>query len=847
MKIPLSWLKDYIDIDLSLVDIARLLTNTGLEVDEITVIGLPMPTDTGKLEFRISGLPWSREHFVVAQIDEVMPHPNADRLVLCRLNDGKQELVVLTGAPNLFEYKGKGPLPQPIKVAYAREGAQLYDGHQPGQVLTTLKRATIRGVESFSMVCSEKELGISEEHEGIILLDLDAPTGTPLADYMGDAVYDVSILPNMIRNASVIGVAREVAAVTGKPLRMPKPVIQPKGESIKGKVSIQITDPTLNPRFVLGMLRNAKQVPSPYWVQRRLRLAGMRPINAVVDATNYVMLETGEPLHAFDYDVLVKRANGKAPTIITRPAKKGEKLVTLDNIERGLEDYTIMVCDTAGALSLAGVMGGLESEVTASTQNILLEGAAWNYVNVRRTTTHLHMSSEASFRFGRGVHPALAEQAVSLGLERMAQWSSGEIAPDRVDEYPAPYADPVVKITSQDVNRVLGIKLSGAEIVALLKRLEFECKVDGDEVSVKSPAHRIDIGTGVVGKADILEEIARLYGYDNIPETRLKSQLPPAHNDSMFTNEERVRDILSRLGLQEVINYRLTSVERELRLTPPNAPEKEDVYIRLANPFTPERSVMRRSLTASVLDLLERNIRLREHLALFEIGKVFWPVEGQPVPQEDQHLAIAMSGKRSLQSWDTPQGKNMDFYDLKGIMESLFAALHLPEVSFEHVEGTIYHPGKSARVMCGGKELGVFGELHPDVKDRYDFTAAPVLAGEFDLEVILRMIPKCYDTDPVPVFPPVLEDLAVVAPEDMPAETIRALIAQTGGKLLADVRLFDIFRGEQIGAGMKSLAYSLMYQAHDRTLAASEISQIRARIIKRLDQELGVKLRALVH
>jgi phenylalanyl-tRNA synthetase beta chain len=844
MKIPLSWLKDYIDIDLSLVDIARLLTNTGLEVDEITVVGLPIPSDTGKLEFRICGLPWSREHFVVAQIDEVMSHPNADRLVLCRLNDGKEELVVLTGAPNLFDYKGTGPLAKPLKVAYAREGAELYDGHQPGQVLTTLKRTKIRGVESFSMVCSEKELGISEEHEGIIILDPDAPTGMPLADYMGDAVYDISILPNMIRNASVIGVAREIAAVTGKPLRMPKTDIQPKGESVKGKVGIQISDPNLNPRFVVGMLRNANQIQSPYWVQRRLRMAGMRPINAVVDATNYVMLETGEPLHAFDYDVLVKRAKGKTPTIITRPAKKGEKLVTLDNVERTLEDYTIMVCDTAGALSLAGVMGGLESEITDTTRNILLEGAAWNYVNVRRTTTYLHMSSEASFRFGRGVHPALAEQAVSLGLERMAQWSGGEIAPDRVDEYPVPYEDPVVKVTSQDVARVLGIKLSGAEIAALLTRLEFVCKVDSDEVSAKSPAHRIDIGTGVVGKADVMEEIARLYGYDNIPETRLKSQLPPAHNDSLFVNEERMRDILARLGVQEVINYRLTSKDRELRLTPPGAPEKEEVYITLANPFTPERSVMRRSLTASILDILERNIRLREHLAIFEIGKVFLPVQGQPVPQEDQHLAIAMSGKRSFQTWDTPQGKYIDFYDMKGVLEGLFSALHLPEVTYEHVEGTIYHPGKSARVVCNGKDLGIFGELHPDVKDRYDFSPSPVLAGEFNLEVILPLIPKYYDTDPVPSFPPVLEDLALVVPEDMPAGTVRALITQTGGKLLTEVRLFDIFRGEQIGAGMKSLAYSLTYQALDRTLAAAEIAQIRARIIKRLDQELGVKLRA---
>ncbi len=358
MKVPLSWLKDYVDIDIPLPRLAHLLTMTGLEVDSIQLVGLPTPTQEQQ-EFKVTGLSWDPEKIIVARIDEVMPHPNADRLVLCRLNDGKDELIILTGAPNLYSYKGQGPLEKPLKVAYAREGSQIYDGHQPGQVLTTLKRAKIRGIESFSMVCSEKELGISDEHEGIIILDDDAPTGVPLVDYMGDAVFEISILPNMIRNACIVGIAREIAAITGKPLRKPQKTIQPVQPSIRGKAAIEILEPSLNPRFVLGLVRNVTPQPSPYLVQRRLRLAGMRPINSIVDATNYVMLELGEPLHSFDYDVLVKRADGKAPTIITRTAHPGEKLTTLDGVERNLDDFTVLVCDTAAELKIAGDLGPL--------------------------------------------------------------------------------------------------------------------------------------------------------------------------------------------------------------------------------------------------------------------------------------------------------------------------------------------------------------------------------------------------------------------------------------------------------------------------------------------------------
>src|SRR5512141_2448913 len=374
MKLPISWLKDYIDLDgLSVEEIARKLTLAGLEVDEIKYAGLPMPayTDGERHQFRTSGIGWDREKIVVAEIREVNPHPNADRLTLLDLYDGQQNQTVLTGAPNIFHLKGTGKLAKPIKVAYAKEGTTLYDGHADGLVLTTLKRAKIRGVESYSMVASEKELGISEEHEGIIILDDDAPVGMPLVDYMGDAVLDISILPNMARNANVLGVARELAALTGRTLRKPVIKYETEGQPVTELVSIEISEPELNPRFVLGLIRDVEIKPSPYRIQRRLRLAGIRPINNIVDATNYAMLDQGEPLHAFDYDVLKARAGSKNVKIITRAARAGEKLTTLDSVDRKLTSNNVLVCDEKGPLSLAGVMGGAESEVYDASKEVL--------------------------------------------------------------------------------------------------------------------------------------------------------------------------------------------------------------------------------------------------------------------------------------------------------------------------------------------------------------------------------------------------------------------------------------------------------------------------------------------
>jgi len=884
MKLPISWLKDFIDLDgLSVEDIARKLTLAGLEVDEILYAGLPMPTYGAgeKHEFKTNGIAWNKEKIVVAEIREVKAHPNADKLTLLDLFDGQQEQVVLTGAPNIFHLKGTGKLEKPIKVAYAKEGAVIYDGHADGLVLTTLKRAKIRGVDSYSMVCSEKELGITDESDGIIIFDDDAPVGMPLADYIGDAVLDISILPNMARNANVIGIARELAALTGRDLRGLKDLggLKTSGDSVNDLVEIEITNPELNPRFVVGLIRNVEIKPSPYQIQRRLKLAGVRAINNIVDATNYTMIELGEPLHAFDYDILKERAEKARAErsgseveakikIITRAAQDGEELITLDGVKRKLTSMNVLVCDEKGSLSMAGVMGGSESEVYdaskevldakgietkpgempqgkitsrgKSTVNVLLEGAAWNFINIRRTAKQHNLPSEASFRFSRGVHPAVAEIGVKRGLQYMAAWANGNIAPGLVDEYPLKPKDSAVEVTPKDVKRLLGIELTLEEIAALLSRLEFKCQITNNHLQITTPPHRMDIDEGVVGLADVLEEVARSYGFDKIPTTTMSDALPPQVGNPVHEWEEHLRDLLVAIGLQEVITYRMTSPERESRVVAHNE------YVRIANPIAPERSVLRQSLLASVLEVAEKNAKA-ESIAMFEVGSIFEPVKND-LPNEPRKLAIVMTGARIASAWDVKDAPAFDFYDMKGRIELLLAGLRFTDILYAEtgastsLSANSLHPGKSAEVKVNGQVVGVFGELHPLAKEKYAFADAPVIVAEFDLEK-LRTLNPAYGITPVSEFPPMYEDIALILDESVAASAVEALIRQTGGKTVTDVRLFDVYRDEKIGAGKKSLAYSLTYQA-EKTLTDAEAAAIRNKIVKRLENTIGAKLRS---
>jgi phenylalanyl-tRNA synthetase beta chain len=439
----------------------------------------------------------------------------------------------------------------------------------------------------------------------------------------------------------------------------------------------------------------------------------------------------------------------------------------------------------------------------------------------------------------------MAERGVLRGLEVMRQWAGGVVAQGLVDNYPLPVKEPVIEIRPQDVKRALSIDLTPLQIADLLTSLSFNCVVEGDVVQALAPDHRLDIGEGIIGKADIIEEIARLYGYDRIPETRMADALPPQRGNPDLEREERLRDLLVNLGFQEVITYRLTSPEREARLMPLHSTQDETSYIRIQNPIASDRIVMRRSLLASVLEIAERNARLSRHLALFEIGSVYLPREGSDLPAEPRRLVIVLTGERYSTFWDgTTNTALFDFYDLKGIVEALLKGLNLTGIAYEPSDEPIFHPGKCARVRIDEKVFGVFGELNPLVKERFDLPKSPILAADFDAEALLASLPVGYDVEPVPAFPPVLEDIAVVVDESVTAARVEEVIRQAGGKTVAEVGLFDVYRGDQIGPAKKSLAYSLSYQAPDRTLTDQEVAKIRERIIRRLESELGAKLRS---
>jgi phenylalanyl-tRNA synthetase beta chain len=847
MRVPVSWVRDFVDVELSPAELARRLTSAGLEVEGIEFVGLPLPEGDERPECKVTGLVWDPRLVVVGDLLEVEPHPDADRLVLARVDHGAGVETTVTGAPNLAAYKGQGPLAEPLKVAVAREGAVLLDPGKKEPTPRELGRAKIRGVESRAMICSEKELGISDRHEGVMVLDADAPAaGTPLADYAGDYVLDIDITPNMVRNASILGVAREIAALTGAALRPPSTRVEAEGPPLEGRLEIEIREPRLNPRFTATLLEGAQIEPSPFWLQHRLLLAGQRPISNLVDVTNYVMLEMGQPLHAFDYDVLVERAGrvgGRVPTIITRLPEPGEKLTTLDDVERELDDFTVLVADSAGALSLGGIMGGQESEISDSTRNVLLEAAAWDLYNIRRTTLSQQLSSEAGYRFSRGVHPALASRANLRAIELMRSLAGGRVAEGMLDLRPLPFPESVVELPAAEVERALGVAIETAEVVRILEALEFDVAVDGDLLRVRSPDHRLDIGQGVIGVADLIEEVARVWGYERIPETQIRDTIPPQRANPGVELEERARDVLARLGLQEVVTYRLTTPQREARARRPEAQADERLYVELRNPISADRRVMRHELLPGVLEVATANSRQRDSLALFEIGPVFLPQEGEALPWEPRRLAIVLAGSREVVAWDRQEPAAYDLFDLKGVVEAFAADLQLPPLTVSEGEHPGFHPGRSARVELAGRAVGVLGELDPAVRSVYEFPFTAVLAAELDLERLLAAIPERFAAVAVSAFPPVVEDLAFDVADGIAAASVERTLIDAGGELLRGVELFDVFRGEQLAAGRKSLAYRLTYQAEDRTLTDSEVAQVRRAVVAAVERETGGRLR----
>jgi phenylalanyl-tRNA synthetase beta chain len=861
LKIPLSWLKDYVDVTLPLPALAERLTLAGLEVESITRIG----------EL------WDRDKIFVGQILDVRRHPDAERLTLVRVEYGAgAALRVITGAPNLYPYidqdfsGGRGP-----KVAFALAGARLVDGHSEERKIVKLKPNKIRGIMSEGMVCSEKELDLSDEHEGNLILPDDAPVGMPLVDYLGDAVLEFDIKGAFGHLQSVIGIAREIAALTGQPLRN---LVSTATNQVSARnlvcdadfAGIVIEAPDLCPRYSAALIEGIKIGPSPLWMQQRLQRAGMRPINNAVDVTNYVMLELGQPLHAFDYDLLRARARGQKPgfsdrpTIIMRRAHPGEHLQTLDGVDRPLDPDMLMITDAAGTIAVGGVMGGANTEVNNGTTTILLEAANFNFLSIRRTCQLLKLSSEAGSRFGKQVDPELTVVALDRAGQLLAELAGGAVRPVYGDVYPGKPAPRIIQLDPAYVNRLLGVEIPVDAQARILRALEFgvdkETRKQGDEdalvylstcLLVSVPSHRQDVNI----PADLVEEIGRIYGYDRLPPALLEDELPPQRRNVALEGEERVRDILVGAGLDEVITYSMIDVRDEAKLleTTGNKPgfsEKPGLsdhglsdHVTVLNPLSAERGHLRRTLLPALLNTTRANLRFTDRVTIFELGRVFIPRPEETLPAEPRRVAAVMVGPREAATWLAHDATPLGFFDLKGVAETLVSRLGVADVTWERGEHPALHPGRAARLLVGGAEVGVLGELHPLVRQAFDLPEQPATVMELDLDALLVSWGAAGAMETLSTQPPVYEDLALIVDEATPAAQVAGLIRQSGGKLLAGVRLFDVYRGGQIPAGRKSLAYALTYQALDRTLTDEDTKKLRAKIVGRLERELGATLR----
>lgn len=821
MRVPLSWLREYVEVPSDIAGLAERLTLAGLEVAKIEHLGRGRPAQAAG-EGRGLQLDW--EGIYIGEVLEVRPHPNADKLVVAVVDYGKGPVESVTGAPNIrVGERGQ-------KVAVAEAGARLIDAYAPEPRAVKVKAAAIRGVRSEAVLCSEKELGLSDDHSGVLILDQDSKVGTPLSALLQDVVLELDLTPNLARCFSIIGVAREVAALTGRRFKTPEVEWHPTGPAISGQIEVEIQDPDLCARYTAALVRGVRVGPSPFWMRRRLMLAGMRPINNIVDITNYVMLEWGQPLHAFDY--LRLRGDG-AKRIIVRRARPGEKITTLDGVERELTEEMLLIADPGGPIALAGVMGGLESEVTEATEDVLIESASFSNTNNRRTAQALKLMTEASARFGRGVPPELALPALKRAAQLMSELAGGEIASGIVDVYPVKQKEVELEFDPQEVERLLGLTVPQDEVVELLERLEFECKPKGKKIMVKVPWHRLDVSC----PADLVEEVARLIGYDKIPTTLMAEPLPRQERNRPLELEEEVRDILVGCGLSEVITYSLTSLEAGAKLDPDSSPEG---YLHIANPLSRERSVLRRLLLPGLLETVAENLKHQERVAIFELGRVYLPAGKGERPLEPRRLGLALAGPRGELSWHAKPWA-MDFFDLKGIIEELLRRLGL-EGRFERANHLSFHPGRAAKLLIGREEVGLLGELHPRVRENFELEE-PVLAAELDLEAILARAAPIGRYRPLPQFPAVLRDLAVVVDEAIPAERVAQVIRGAGGELLRELVLFDLYQGPPIPQGKKSLAFRLRLQAEERTLTDEEADGLRARIEARLAEELGAELR----
>ena len=804
MLVSLRWLQDYIDINEDPGVIAEKLTMAGLEVEAINDVSPGF------------------SRVIVATITDIHPHPNADKLSLCDVRAGEESYSVVCGATNIQAGQ---------RVPLAQVGAVIPGGY-------IIKRSKLRGIESEGMLCSEDELGIGDDASGIMILPDTLREGDDLAAALDlkDTVFDISITPNRSDCLSIIGIAREIAAITGQKVRYPSLDVDETEESVHDVTSVDIVDSDLCPRYTARIIKNVSIKPAPAWMRIRLEAVGLRAINNVVDITNFVMMEMGQPLHAFDYRHL------EEGRIVVRGATEGEKFVSLDGKPRILGKDTLMICDGVKPVAVAGIMGGLNSEVADDTETVLLESAYFNPASIRRSARALAMPTDASFRFERGVDPEGVVRAQNRAAQLIAHCGGGSICRGYVDTYPkklVPVDD--IPLKTQTVNEVLGTDMTPDAVSSILERLEMAVTEEADGAFlVTPPSFRVDIAREI----DLVEEVARLSGYDTIPLS-----LPSLSGNLDVESKKRriIRDLRNALtgsGYTEAINYSFTTPESAHVLGFGND-DAERRFTAIQNPLGEEQSVMRTTLAYGLLAAMKKNYNVgNRNLKMFEIGRTFFRTEGAELPTEREKLGMVLTGLRYDDSWHAPDVYG-DFYDLKGALENILSAVNARDISFETADTAPYlNSGRSGAVMAGDRNIGVIGEVHPDVMETMELKQAAYIC-ELDLQELIEYAIDGVSYTEVTRFPSISRDVAYLVPHTVHCGDIETIIRAHGGDFLENVQVFDVYSGKGIPDGMKSMAFRLTYRSRERTLTDDDIVSEHDRIVTAVVKGAGAKVRGV--
>ncbi len=813
MLVSLNWLKEFVETDKTALEIADHLTMGGIEVESVNHVGENLKT------------------VYTARILDINPHPNAAKLNLVKLDLKDKTEEVVCGAPNVTVG---------ATVAFAPVGTDLPGGNK-------VAHREVKGIASPGMLCSEKELGLGEDASGLLVFDPDIHIGLPLTssmDFIEDFILETSVTPNRGDCLSILGVARELSALIGCAYR--KPVFEPVecDESIASLLSVECLAPELCPRYVARMVKGLKIGPSPFAVRLRLQRSGVRPISNVVDATNLILLECGQPLHAFDYD----RIEGQK--IVVRRNDPEEVFVTLDGTDRLLPQNSLMIRDSVRSVALAGIMGGQNSEIQHSTTDVVIESACFEMFGIRRTAKALGMSTEASFRFERGVDPEGALWAANRAAFTIQNLAGGKALSGVIDCYPAPIVRHPVRLRTRKVSQLLGIHFSRDQVISHLERLGISCspsESDNDSTSCVSPSWRWDLDREV----DMIEEVARVYGFQQIPMTMPVGRIKPDQSKTLYKRVRMAAEIMKASGFTETISMSFISEGACQSL---GIIESNEEQLKLINPLTEDYSVMRRSLLPGLLSALKRNLNFKtESIRLFEIGKIFTPVKNQDLPREDLVLSGVACGPRHMDNWHYNRGEiniygkfepkpETDFYDVKGAIENCLEGLGCDDVTFSSSDKGFLHPGKSSDIRFNGASLGFVGELSPQ-KIRENGLTGKIQVFEFLLEPLMVEYRKRIAFRPLPRYPHVERDLSILVETNCSGDDIKHLISRLGHDIINSVILFDLYRGESIPEGHQSMAFRIRYRSEDRTLTDAEVQEVHSHVIESLRNAFGASIR----